>query len=272
MEAAARKAANKLISRFRSRIYGSLREQRELAKLSLGQALELYGADYIADRSTSAELRKTYRNQLDNVSNFLGEKPLKDLKRIDLKRFVELHKGANGVEYIEELSRFLEKTAYRLGTEMPAKDVLESYLRSVRSGDVEAEAQRQQRKAANSDVLPAEYERKLDEGCWAHFGEPMWAATVMLKEGGLAARAVCELRVKDVILADDRDEVYIGYRRDDLATYTHDYTFPLTPFGARYMSQWLDRLAKLCPTERVEGASICLRWTTWAINRWSRLN
>ena len=113
---------------------------------------------------------------------------------------------------------------------------------------------RQQRKVANCNVLPAQYEQKLDEGCWSNLGDPLWAAIVMVKEGGLTPKVVCALRNKDIVaFGPDEDEVYVSYRRDDLASYTHDYTFPLTPFGGRYITLWLQHLKNNMPTDRTDG-------------------
>ena len=254
MELTARSAANKLLQQYQSRIYGNMRMSGALGDITMAQALTLYASDYLADRSTNADTRNAIRNQLNKISAHLGNKRLKDLKVKDLRDFVTTHKSGNGLVYIREFSGFLVNTAHRLGVEVPAKEVMDRYLRAMQNQNHPKQIMRQQRKVANCNVLPAQYEQKLDEGCWSNLGDPLWAAIVMVKEGGLTPKVVCALRNKDIVaFGPDEDEVYVSYRRDDLASYTHDYTFPLTPFGGRYITLWLQHLKNNMPTDRTDG-------------------
>ena len=72
-----------------------------------------------------------------------------------------------------------------------------------------------------------------------------------VKESGLSAKEVCALQWGDLLLDDaDLERVFVCYRRDDLASYTHNYTFPLSPYGALYVNAWRAYLAESCIAER----------------------
>ena len=248
IERETRLAANKLLSVFRLQVLGELRESKALINHSLAQVLELYGADYVADRSNSVEMRKIYLSQLQNLANWLGEKPLKDVKKKDLTQFCEIHKGKNGVDYISNFQSFLSNTAFRIGIEPPCKAVLDSFFQGLRR-----EQNRDKENAPPlTDVLPGEFEAKLDKGCWDNLGDPFWGCTIVVKEGGLEILHICKLKIKDIVLGETEAEVYIIFRRDDIATYTNDYSFPLTPLGASYITRYLARLKSSCSPERME--------------------
>lgn len=249
IERVTRLAANKLFNDFRPQILGELRENKALANYSLAQVVELYGAGYAADRSNSIEMRKTYLSQLQNLANWLGEKSLKEVKKKDLVQFCKIHKGKNGIDYISNFQSFLSNTAFRIGIESPCKNVLESFFQGVR---------REQNKGKENtppltDVLPQEFESKLDQGCWDNLGDPFWGCAIVVKEGGLEVLCICKLKIKDIVLGDTEEEVYIIFRRDDIATYTNDYSFPLTPLGASYITRYLAALKSSCSPERMEG-------------------
>ena len=249
IERVTRFAANKIFNHFRPQILGELRENKSLVNHSLGQALELYGADYVADRSNSIEMRKTYLRQLENLANWLGEKPLKDIKKKDLVQFCKTHKGENGTDYIVNFQNFLSNTAFRIGIEPPCKAVLASFFQDVKR----TQKKDKENVPPLADVLPKEYEAKLDQGCWDNLGDSCWGCTLLIKEGGLEASRACSLRIKDVVLGDTEETVYIIFRRDDIATYTNDYSFPLTPLGASYITRYLAALESSCSPERMEG-------------------
>ena len=84
----------------------------------------------------------------------------------------------------------------------------------------------------------------------------MEALTVLLKESGLSAKEVCALQWGNLLLDDaDLERVFVRYRRDDLAIYTHNYTFPLSPYGALYVNAWRAYLEKKCPAERLADSA-----------------
>lgn len=249
IERTTRQAANKLFNKYRSQILGELRENKSLAKHSLAQVLEVYGADYISDRSNSAEMRKTYLRQLENLANGIGEKPLKDITKKDLTNFCKGHKGENGPEYISNFQSFLQDTAFRIGLEQPCRDALEAFFRDVNK----AQKANQKNSPPRADVLPQEFEAKLDQGCWDNLGDPSWGCTIVVKEGGLDPSDVCKLRIKDVFRGETLEEVYILLRKDNIATYTNDYSFPLSPFGGSYIAEYLAMLENTRPPERVDG-------------------
>lgn len=246
IERTTRQAADKLLNKFRPQILTAIHDDKDLENHSLGQALEIYGADYIADRSTSAEMRKMYHNQLHRLANFLGERPLKTLKRKDLVQFCCLHKGENSIDYIFNFQKFLSDTAFKIGVVPPCKDVLEAFLRNTKT----KKETRNTDRSIVSDLLPRKYEDKLDKGCWDHLGDPYWGITVMGKEGGLDVKRLCNIKIKDIVLGDTAEEVYVILKRDDLASYTNDYSFALSPYGASYISEYLAYLKESFPPER----------------------
>lgn len=239
-----KKAANRIHNEFRGQILTSIRNNKDLANHSLGQALDLFGTDYVADRSSSIGVRKTHYNQLQNLANFLGEKPLKNIKRKDLLQFCKLHKGENSSEYISNLEKFLRYASFKIGVEPPCQTVLDSFFQS----------QKKTKKGDDPDIvdtLPTEYEDKLDAGCWANLGSPFWGIAVMAKEGGLNLKAICDLKIMHIIPGATNEEMYVLYKRDDLVSYTTDYSFALSPFGASYFAEYLHFLAETYPSERV---------------------
>lgn len=248
IERTTRQAANELINTYRHLIVAAIRDNRDLHNLSLGQALDIYGPDYIADCSTSPEMKKTYRNQLQNLANFLGERSLKEIKRSDFIQFCRIHRGRNSHQYIATFQKFLSFTSFRLGIAQPCQSALDSFFRSVDKG----KKNKQRDKDVATDILPKEYENRLDNGCWDHLGDPFWGITVMGKESGLDVKTLCGHKIEDIILGDE-NEVYVIHQRDDLASYTNDYSFPLGPFGASYISKYLAFLADTFPPERMEG-------------------
>lgn len=233
----------------------NLREGKSLAEMSLRTAIELYATDYVNDESGSSELRKTYYSQLRKLAAAFEGKKLKDLTSGDFRNFCDAHQRKNGLEYVKRLYSFLTTIAHREGVECPAKKKLEEYIRR-QEHNTDTTNRRLQREAAATDVLPAEYEAVLDSRCWQELGQPMEALTVLLKESGLSAKEVCALQWGDLLLDDaDLERVFVRYRRDDLSSYTHDYTFPLSPYGAIYINAWRDCLAQGCPAERLADSA-----------------
>lgn len=153
------------------------------------------------------------------------------------------------------------------GVACPAQKVLADYIRR-QERDPKITNRRLQREAAATDVLPAEYEAVLDSRCWQELGQPMEALTVLLKESGLSAKEVCALQWGDLLLDDaDLERVFVRYRRDDLSSYTHNYTFPLSPYGALYVNAWRAYLAESCIAERLSDAAYIVsqdRFGQWA--------
>lgn len=235
-------AARKLARENATRLRAEWRRTDSLGGLTLHQALDIYMTDYLADRTSRGKIRTAYQNRLMRMASFLSERQIKDIRRVDLKRFCEQHHAENGAAYIEELNGFLKDTAHRLEVRVPT-DVPEKYLTDLASKDSDTERKRMQRAAANADVLPASYERKLDQMAWEHMGEPLWGAAMLIKEGGLATELVCGLRIADIEYTDDLEKkVFILYRRDDLASATQDYTFPLSPCGGAYIVKYIQLL------------------------------
>ena len=249
-----KKRTEDLIKKYRYALNMNLREGKSLAEMSLRTAVELYATDYVNDESGSSELRKTYYSQLRKLAAAFEGKKLKDLTSGDFRDFCDAHQRKNGLGYIKRLYSFLTTIAHREGVECPAKKKLEEYIRR-QERDPKITNRRLQREAAATDVLPAEYEAMLDSRCWEKMGDPMAALTVLLTESGLPTAEVCGLRWGDLLLNDDRECVFLCCRRDDLSSYTHDYTFPLSPYGASYINAWRDCLAQSCPAERLADSA-----------------
>ena len=243
-----------LIKKYRPILDIGLRSGKSLGDMSLRTAVELYATDYVNDESGSSELRKTYYSQLRKLAAAFEGKKLKDLTSGDFRDFCDAHQRKNGLEYIKRLYSFLTTIAHREGVECPAKKKLEEYIRR-QERDPKITNRRLQREAAATDVLPVEYEAMLDSRCWEEMGDPMAALTVLLTESGLPTAEVCGLRWGDLLLNDDRECVFLRCRRDDLSSYTHDYTFPLSPYGASYINAWRDCLAQSCPAERLADSA-----------------
>lgn len=248
IERTTRKAANKLLSDFGPLILASIHENKDLGNYSLRQALELYSSDYIADSSVSSEMRKTYYNQLQKLSNFLGEKPLNAIKRKDFVQFCKINKSENSTNYISNFQKFLDYTAFRLGIKSPCQHAFDSFFRDHQKKKKKTKTE----SSIIADVLPNESEDKLDRGCWDHLGDPFWGITVAGKEGGLNVDSLCALRIKSILLGDTAEEAYVIHKRDDLASYTRDYSFALSPFGASYITEYIAFLKDNNPPERME--------------------
>lgn len=236
------RAARKLARENAARLRAEWHRTDSLGALTLHQALDVYMTDYLTDRTSSGKLRVTYQNRLMSLAACLSERQIKDIRRVDLKRFCEQHCAENRAAYIEELDRFLKDTAHRLGMRVPT-DAAEKYLTSLAVGSSNAERKQMQRTAANADILPIRYEHKLDQMAWEHMGEPLWGATMLIKEGGLATEVICGLRIADIECTDNSEgKVFILYRRDGLASATQDYTFPLSPCGGMYIAKYIQLL------------------------------
>ena len=248
------KRAADLIKKYRPSLDIGLRSGKSLGDMSLRTAIELYATDYVIDESSSVELRKTYYNQLNKMAAAFEDKKLTDLTSGDFKRFCTSHPRKNGLEYVKRLYRFLATVARQEGVVCPAQKVLADYIRR-QERDPKITNRRLQREAAVTDVLPAEYEAMLDSRCWEEMGDPMAALTVLLKESGLPTAEVCGLQWGDLLLDDNRECVFVRCRRDDLTSYTHDYTFPLSPYGAAYINAWRDYLTQSCSAERLADSA-----------------
>ena len=249
------KRAADLIKKYRPILDIGLRSGKSLGDMSLRTAIELYATDYVIDESSSVELRKTYYNQLNKMAAAFEGKKLTDLTSGDFKRFCTSHPRKNGLEYVKRLYHFLATIARQEGVACPAQKVLVDYIRR-QERDPKITNRRLQREAAATDVLPVEYEAVLDSRCWQELGQPMEALTVLLKESGLSAKEVCALQWGDLLLDDtDLERVFVCYHRDDLASYTHNYTFPLSPYGALYVNAWRAYLAESCIAERLSDTA-----------------
>lgn len=246
------KKVEELLTEYQGRIHQAEKTMRALECISFAQALDIYIENFLVDYTTSNKVRQTIRNQLKKLANHFGPKPIGEITSRNINAFVKEHKGGNAEDYVKHFEAFLRETAQQIDVPMPLEDILKK--RAARRKSSKTDNEKCKRQAMKTEVLPAEYERKLDTACWENLGDPRWMAVVLIKEGGLQASQATKLRIQDIEADEsDKEKVFIRLMREDLNTATRNYTFPLSPFGALYVNEFLAHLRDSYPKERLGG-------------------
>lgn len=244
--------AKELINENQSRLKMALPEI-DLAEMTLQQALDADLEDYLNDHSSSERGRKDIRKRLGKMATFWDGLQIKKITVGDIKKYARQNKMADVQRHIAELERFLQDVSHRRGVALP-NSAAGKYLEQMKPQNTAKTLRKQRKDAANTDVLPKKYEDEIDANAWAHMGDPMWAASMLLKESGLPTADICRLKIADLERnKDDEEQVYVLYRRDDLKTATRDYTFPLQPCGGLYCNRYIAWLAAAYGEERVRS-------------------
>ena len=220
-------------------------------KLTLSIIFSGYGSAYLDDRTRSKNSRRNYTGLIRRVIDAIGDVELGNWSKSFLTRNEKKHEAINA-ENMKEVSRFLNYFANKRHITNPVAECLREYL--AERGSNKKDPKESQKDATAGVRLSSEVEQFLDQGCWENLGDPRYAFIELAKEGGLTAEAACSLLVKDICRdSENVQKVSVEFRRDELQSATHDYTFPLFPWGAVYVNEYLSKLARVYGDDRIKG-------------------
>lgn len=205
---------------------------------------------YLARRTSRSNMATTYRHRLERVARLIGDRVVSRIPLTAIDRIID-DLGPRWREYLQESERFLN-FVYDYRADSERINPFTKYLLRHPATD-SRNPRRLQQKASNTDVLSLDEERNLNHRIESNIDNGILVGITLVKEGGLTSKEACHLTWAEISpMPDYPDTLLIALRKDDMAGATHNYTFPLLPFGSRTL---LKRLAWL--REQYSEEQIC---------------
>ena len=250
-----------------------------VSQMSFPLILAQLKSTYLSKRSGSAEMQHTYELRLEKVSLYAADKAVSKISQNTLSN-IQKALGIRWRDYFQEASRFLA-FAYHYRLDSEGINVFQIYL-DRNPPDNQKNSRLLQLKAGNSDVLSLSEEQTLNREIESNIHNGILIGITLVKEGGLSAQAACDLTWEKVTPMESHPDIQmIEYHRNDVAGATHDYSFPLFPFGSKVLcarKAWLkerftdeqiakmpvasaksDPMTKLLPSQLTEACRNVLR-------------
>jgi len=246
--------ANDLLIAYEREIDKRFRNDLAVEKMPLALLMEVFGEAYLTNRTDSEGQQKDYRRRIEAVARIFGLMPICDLTDKMLLKLVKTHTTVLTFERLREVEQFIEYVALHRGCKQ--LNAASSVFRLVaaklpRDRNVEA----LQAGAVDSPILPERVELSLNEKFLQSF-DALSAGFVLIKEGRLSPEEVCAATfgVLDIRSGDSsQQEVFWKLYKNNYSGATHDYSFPLLPYGAYYIYEYIEHLRAVYGDERVKS-------------------
>ena len=243
-------AATSLYNRYILRITDAAKKAFPASETSFALLLAQHQQTYLNRRTRSVGMAHRYASYLEHVAQFIGEKAVSRIPQTQITAIVN-DLGPRWREHLQEAARFLDYV-YDYRADSERANPFTRYLDRYSTDKVRTSSKQKQKQTGNTDVLSIAEERDLNRRIEAHIENGILIGIMLVKEGGLSSRDVCHLTWSDITpMPDHPDILLIALRRDNSAGATHDYTFPLMPFGSRILLQRLAWLRERYSDEQI---------------------
>lgn len=230
------------------------KKHQPVENMTFSYAVKLYADDYTYTRSKNAKSQRGHYLQLKKVGEMLGPLKISQISQNTIKDLCN-QLGSTWRKYIVEARSFLNFIiAVKKESECDNKffDYLNGHPTLVRKA-----AKNLQKKAVVTDILSMEEERQLNYSILENIEQSAYIGITLIKEGHLSATQACVLTWEQILFPPEApDTVFVALRRDDTAGATHDYTFPLFPFGAQIIKKRYAFLMERLPESKVKKAPV----------------
>ena len=246
-------AAAKLAKKYSSQNQQTLRRFRALDDMTLTEVVIAYGDDAALERSQDEAKRKNYRKHLERLAQELPDKALKSLKKREIAEVLPTVQSGTRLEYLNDLSHLISAAEEIDGAVSAFSDTLQKAVKQMIGRDVVHERSNAERHAANSDSLSDAAEGIVNEMILKRYqADCCQVALALIKGGGLSNEAICRLRMKDIQRTSlDKEQVYINLEQH-FSSATQDYTFPIFPWEAVLVNNYMDDLRKQYGKSRMQ--------------------
>jgi len=230
------------------------RQNRETGKLAC--EMTIYEAELAfllgASRavSESASVQNRFSTSIRKFSKALPNTKIGQIKKSDLKKVVSVWKDGEGK--LKELKRFIDYVENQQKMSSGFLPVIEEVLSVVRRKDNKATNERAKKDASNSDSLSYEAEKELNYRLIENKHEAEFVAVGLIKGSYLDQNEISRLKMKQVQCdPQSRMVVFLKIKRKYSGSATQDYTFPIFPFEAWLLNNYVDILKETYGEERL---------------------
>ena len=256
-------AAAELAKKYSAQNQQTLRRFRALDDMTLTEAVIAYGDDAAMERSPDEKNRKNYRKHLERLTQELPDKALKSLKKREIAEVLPVIRNGTRLEYLTDLGHLISFAEEKEGVVSAFSEILQKAMKLVKGKDAIRERNNAERRAANSDALSDAAEGIVNEMILKRYQtDCCQIALALIKGGGLSNETICRLRMKDIQrTSSDKECVYINLEQH-FSSATQDYTFPLFPWEANLLNDYMDNLRKQYGKNRMQPEKYLLSQDT----------
>ena len=246
--------ANLLLIAHEKELCYRLSHDVNISKMPLNLLLTLFGTAYFDTRTSSEDQKAEYRRRIEIVAATIGLVPVGELNVKNLLKLTTKHPNITA-ERLREVHLFLDYAAMHRGSENPLSTVIPDVInRLPRKRDIPGLRD----DATLPPVLTEAVEAKINAELLGKF-DFLSAGLVLIKEGRLTPEDVCTATFGMLDYSGENpDWMFFLLRRDKYAGATHDYRFPLLPFGVYYMREYIKRLVEKFGESRIDAKKYIL--------------
>ena len=232
---------------FASHVKGSV----SLNQMPLRVVANYYLEEAAQEQCKKSDARKAFCSRIRHIAENLKDIPIENIGEKELMGAVSDIAAAQQSRYLSALLRFLQYVEKELQASCPLVPVVMGCQNTARTGERDARKKRNEQAVLNPDVLDEEAEAKFNAIVQSHEYDPMHIALLLVKGSGLAIAECCELRLGDLEFTREETELFIRLFRS-FASATQNYTFPVFPYEAMVLRQYVTYLSEQYGKSRTE--------------------
>lgn len=232
---------NCLVSKNADILYSRAEKDVTTDQLYFGLAVKKYTDSYVAEHSTSPEMRRRKKSRLEALAGLIGDLRMEDISEEHLNR--SRKKLERWYDYFKEAASFLNyileiKKDVTADFQNEFQKYIETHEKAKSKKDRAKKTEKLIVKATTSDILTEKEEKKLRAMAMEHIDSGELMGVVMILDTGFSTAKLCDFNWDQVIWTDKKKEhAILNYRKDEYAGAVHNYSFPLFPSCVRLLKK-----------------------------------
>lgn len=238
------RAATILKQRYQSQFNTARKYGKTLSEMTFFEAECAFLESAKMSFSQSANMQNQYASSIRTFSNKFHDKKIGSIKKKALLGAVDsMHDG--GLKKLQHLKAYVDYICAEQKSTSTFLEVIDSAINSINKKDKTAAKNSQAAKnASNSDILSDEAEWEFNKRIYEHKYEASYVALAMIKGTGLTPTELCNLKMEQVQLNPQNNyAVFLAIKKWYVSA-TQNYTFPIFPFEAKLLNDYIDDLIK----------------------------
>ena len=241
-----RKKAFQLEADYQSQYRSSLKN-KVVDELTLANAVAVYLDDAAYKRSPRKSSQESFRSKINTIAKDLAAVKIGEIKKKDLQAIADGKSAKTRQGYLNALLFFLNFIESSQQQKSAVTPLILKEIGRLAQQDSAAANRRKELSATNSDALPDLVEEEFNRIVVSNWqSDCRYAALLLVKGSGLLLSDICALKIGDIYTCANKEMVFVRLFRSFVSA-TQNYTFPLFPFEARVIN---DYLASLPDTRR----------------------
>jgi len=240
-------AAQVLYAKYGSLLLDQADKHIPIERMAFSLAIHVHQDRYVCSKTKNPNSQTEAKRKLLKVAELLGAV---EIGKISARRLVSVKRnlGSQWEAYFKEAQSFLS-FALILKKDSECENCFSKFLEK-NSGTKQRNTASLQIAGTDTDILSRMEEEKLDAYLAGSVENGKMMGILLLKEAGLTSAQACSLTWKDLFFYVDAahkssdltqmqepQTLYLSLCKEETAGATHDYTFPVFPFGAMILCQ-----------------------------------